>query len=99
MAMAWTSPLYFGDMHMSCKPYASVSSHESYMHLHSFHSYSSTNEWSIAEPRAFRPRSNHFLNLGITHLSSSHFHVHLFRGSCLTVGYRMLNLGHFTIGD
>lgn len=32
VAMAWTSAHDFGDVHMSCKPPASVSSHESYMH-------------------------------------------------------------------
>jgi hypothetical protein len=99
VAMAWTSAHDFGDVHVSCKPPASVSSHESYMHSHSSLSYSSTNEWPIAEPRAFRPRSDHFLNLEITHLSSSPFYVYLFRDFYLTVGYRILNLGHFTIGN
>jgi hypothetical protein len=53
----------------------------------------------MAEPHAFRPRSDHFPELDFTHLSSSQFHVHLFRGFYLTVGYRTLNLDDFTIGD
>jgi hypothetical protein len=53
----------------------------------------------MAEPHAFRLRFDHFPELDFTHLSSSKFHVHPFRGFYLTVGYRTLNLGHFTIGD
>lgn len=72
--MAWISAHYLGDVNVPCKPPASISSHESYMHnAHSLHSYSSTNRWPIAEPHAFRPRLDHFPNLEFIHLSSSHF--------------------------